>query len=298
MPARAAYRFLDPALLAALGDASLVARRPVDGFMYGAQASRLAGAGVEFSQYRAYQPGDDLRRLDWKLLARADRLFVREAEIETSATLRLVLDASASMGYAEDGRSLFDHARLVAGTLAALAERHGDAVGLVAVRDGAAAAVRPARGRRHLHRILHELETIEPRGRWPAWDGIEATLAATEGRGLVVVLSDLHERTDELRVAVRRLAALRQEVAVVHVEGGTERDFAWHGAVRFVELETGRTVDVDADRARAEYVRRREARLDDLRRTLAELGASYLRLALDRAPAPALRAWLARRGAA
>lgn len=90
-------RFLDPRTLAALGDLTLAARTVVDGFMYGVHPSRTPGAGLEFSQYRSYQPGDDVRRVDWKLFARSDRYFLRDAETDTSVAVRLVLDASESM---------------------------------------------------------------------------------------------------------------------------------------------------------------------------------------------------------
>ena len=93
-------------LLAALRDLELVARRVVDGIRFGAHPSRAAGEGVEFSQFRSYQLGDDLRRVDWKLFARSERFFVREAERETSVSVRLAVDASESMGYEEDGVSL------------------------------------------------------------------------------------------------------------------------------------------------------------------------------------------------
>src|SRR6185436_8854443 len=146
--------FISPKTLAALRDLELAARTVVDGFMYGVHPSRLPGAGLEFSQYRSYQPGDDPRRVDWKLFARSDRYFVREAEIETSVTVRLLVDASESMAYEEDGVSKFDYVRFAAAALGMLAHRQGDAVGLWAIRDGKIEVTPPRRHHHQLHQLL------------------------------------------------------------------------------------------------------------------------------------------------
>ena len=155
-------RFLPPSTLAALGDLELAARTVVDGLMYGVHPSRLPGPGLEFSQYRSYQPGDDPRRVDWKLYARSDRYFVREAEIETSVTLRILVDASESMTQEDSGLSKFDYARFAAAALALLAHRQGDAVGVWALRDGQIHTTPPRRHHHHLYQILHNLEQLEP----------------------------------------------------------------------------------------------------------------------------------------
>src|SRR5512146_3511293 len=107
------YRFIHPSALAAIRDLPLVARTVVDGFMYGAHHSRMPGAGLEFSQYRSYQPGDDLRRVDWKLFARSDRYFLRDAETDTSVTVRLILDASESMAEESNGLSKLAYGRML-----------------------------------------------------------------------------------------------------------------------------------------------------------------------------------------
>lgn len=285
---------LPPATLAALGDLELAARTVVDGLMYGVHPSRLPGPGIEFSQYRAYQPGDDPRRVDWKLYSRSDRYFVREAEIETSITVRLLLDASASMAQHDSGVTKFDYARLAAAALALLAHRQGDAVGLWALRDGAIHTTPPRRHHHQLHHLLHALEELEPGGTWPSWDQLES-LVATGGRGLVVILSDLHERAREITTVAGKLAAQRQEVLVLHLLGRVERDGDWHGLVTFEELETGRRVEVDADAARPAYLAALADELARLRHTLEERGIGYARFTLDQPLDAALRRFLGAR---
>jgi uncharacterized protein (DUF58 family) len=286
---------LDARTLASLGDLELVARRIVDGFMFGAHPSRVQGAGVEFSQYRSYQPGDDIRRIDWKLFARSDRYFLRESEVETSVSVRILLDASDSMRQAEDGVSKFAYARLLAAGLATLAFRQGDAVGLTALLDGGARALPPNRGRAHLGRILRELELLVPAGTWPGWQSAEGVLLSGAGRSIIFVLTDLHERSTEIRAALTKLAALGHDVAVLHLMGRRELEFDYGEELIFEELETGRTLEVSGAGARAHYLASLDAALRTLELDLGEQRIEYTRIRLDTPLDAALRQALARR---
>ncbi len=259
------YRFVTASTLALVRDLELAAHLVVDGMMLGRHTSRRAGAGLEFSQYRSYQPGDDLRRIDWKLLGRSDRYFVREAESETSVTVRLLLDATGSMAHEEEGISKLDYARYLAAALALLAHRQGDAVGLYILSDGRAVTLRPRREPSHLHRLLHELERTRPAGRWPVWSALERALAPDAARGITILIGDFHERSDEIRSSVRRLAGARHEVVCFQIVGDVEREFGYHGTVTLEELETGRRLDLVAERSRAAAVERFETQLRELR---------------------------------
>lgn len=286
---------LDARTLASLGDLELVARRVVDGFMFGAHPSRLQGAGVEFSQYRSYQPGDDIRRIDWKLFARSDRYFLRESEVETSVTVRLLLDASDSMRQEEDGVSKFTYARLLVASLATLAFRQGDAVGLTALHAGGARAWPANRGRAHLARLLHALEQLEPAGSWPGWKDAEAALLGGAGRSLTFVLTDLYEQDREIRAALRKLAALGHDVAVIHLMGRRELEFDYGSDMVFEELETGRTIDASGEAVRAHYLASLGESLRALELDLGEQRIEYTRIRLDTPLDAALRQALARR---
>jgi uncharacterized protein (DUF58 family) len=275
------YRFADPRALAALRDLELAARTVVDGLMLGAHVSHRSGAGLEFSQFRSYQPGDDLRRVDWKLYARSDRFFIREAETETSLAVRLVLDATESMAHVEETGTTFDYARFLVASLALLAQRQGDAAGLFAMRGGAIDVMQPRRDHQHLHRILHHLEGLEPRGAWPPWSRIEGALAAETTRGIVVIVSDLHERAGEIAQAAQRLAAARHDVRVVHLVGRSELEFPWQGSTLFEEAETGRQLELDASVARPAYLDGLLTEHRELARGLKERGVGYARVATD-----------------
>lgn len=289
------HRFIDPRALAAIADLQLVAKAVVDGFMFGPHGSRIAGAGLEFSQYRSYQPGDDPRRVDWKLYARSDRYYVREADAEMSVTVRFVLDASGSMAQDDGGLTKFDYARFLIASLGYLASVQGDEIALVALNDDRPVTVPAGRDRQSLHRFLHALETLEPAGRWPDWSTLEGRFTAAPRRELVVVVSDLHEHAAEITTMLSKVSALRNEALVLHVLARDELEFRYGGAVLFEELETGRTVEVDTDRIRADYVAAVERDLTMLRHTLQNARVAYRLFTLDQPLDYALRAYLAER---
>jgi uncharacterized protein (DUF58 family) len=288
---------LPPTTLAALRGLELTARRTLDGALIGGHASALPGAGLEFSQYRSYRPGDDLRRVDWKLFSRSGRYFVREAEGERSVTVRIVLDASASMEMTGAGGSKFDKARELAAGVAWLAHRQGDAVGVAVISDEARDAAAPSRSRHQVHRILDLLARATPRGRWPEWPRIEPLFTAASGRGIVVLISDLHDHGEELRVAARKLAAFGHDLAVLQLVTAEEEAFSWQGAVAFEELESGAIVELDADRARETYLAERARDRSQLARTFADLRADHCIISTQEETGPALRRWLATRTA-
>ena len=302
---------LDPRLLAATRGLALAARRLAAGVLPGLHASRQTGLAREFAQYRAYQPGDEPRHIDWKLLARSDRYFVRESEIETAVTVRLVLDATASMRHMDttgplSGQRKFDAARLLAAALALVAQAQGDAAGLHAAVDGKIVSALPGQHRPPFEHIVRTLERLEPAGRWPS-DGraLESAFAAgprpvtasTGGtREIVVVLSDLHEHAREIRAALAPLRARRHELLLLHLVGRDEADFPFHGPVRFEDWETGAAVETDADGVRAAWVEGQQQRVRAWRQAWAGGGRfDYACFRLDEPLDRALRAYLRRR---
>ena len=300
---------LDPHLLAATRGLTLAARQLVAGVLPGLHNSRQPGMAREFAQYRAYQPGDEPRHIDWKLLARSDRYFVRESEIETAVTVRLVLDATASMQHADTtgpgaGLRKFDAARLLAAALAYLTQAQGDLIGLHAVSGAGVVSVPPGIQRQPFERVVRTLERIEPAGRWPAdprplvaaLTAGTRTAAGPETREIVVVLTDGHEHGEEIRAALAPLRARRHELLLFHLVGRDEIDFPFHGPVRFEDLETGATLETDADAARAAWVAGQDEHTREWRRAWAGDGRfDYARFWLDEPLVRALRFYLSQR---
>lgn len=286
-------RFINPRILASISNLQLAAKTVVDGFMFGSHQSPKIGTGLEFSQYRSYEPGDDLRRVDWKMYARSDRYYVREAEIESSITVRFILDASASMLHDDSGLTKFDFARLVVAALAWLAHSQGDAIGLDAVNNQHRRRLLPHRGQKHLHRFYHQLEQAAPIGIWP----VELTneLHAANHRDIIVVVSDMHENSDEIEQALATLAALKNEVILFHVLGRNEIDFTYKGALTFEDLESGRSVHVDTDKIRQASVAKLQRRITSIRKKMHDQQISCELLAMDQPLELALRSFLTRR---
>ncbi len=287
---------LTPENLRAVAGLELAARRTVQALLAGLHQSRRTGSGQTFSQYRSYQPGDDLRRLDWKLYARSDRFYIREAELDAHLTLRLVLDASASMRHADiNGTTKMDYARYLIATLAWLAHQQGDALAFQALQEGRPRFLRPRLGRRWFHRLLHELLQLKPEGRFPDQLDPATQFSGRHGPELVVFISDLHEHGEELTRALRQLSQSPQEVLVFHLMARNEVELAYGGVVQLEDLESGQRVNIASKAQRAAYQRRLRAHLSELEHRMRGWGVTYQRIIIDTLPGDALRAYLTRR---
>ena len=237
--------------------------------------SRSRGAGLEFAQYRAYEPGDELRQIDWKLYARSDRFFVREAERESPLAVWLLVDASASMAQedaARKGWSRLAAAKGLAACVAELALRQGDRFGLVALRDDGVRLLAPGAGVRQRDRLLLELHGLQARGRWPSAEKLRPLWERIGAGDLVMLLSD---GFDEGAVDVMtRLAAARREVLTVRILTAEEREFPFEGGHRFHDPESGEELLGDGVAMRSDFL----ARFAQARRALdARMDASGIR---------------------
>lgn len=235
----------------------LRARRMAGAHGIGLHASRSRGAGLEFAQYRAYAPGDALRQVDWKLYARSDRFFVREAERESPLTLWLLLDASASAAQADQrrpGYARLDAMKTLAACAAEVALRQGDRFGLVAAHGDGLERVPAATGLRQRDRLWLALHRLRPHGTWPAPATLRPAWERIAANDLVLAIGDgFDERAGEL---LERLAAARREVLQLQVLTCDERDFPFAGGHRFLDPETGEDVLGDGAAMRADYLRR------------------------------------------
>ena len=243
----------------------LVTRRAVGQHGIGLHQSHSRGAGLEFAQYRAYEPGDELRQIDWKLYARSDKFFVREAERESPVAVWILLDASASMGQADAGRpdySRFDAAKAMAASIGELAMQQGDRFGLMALGDKGLTLLPPATGLRQRDRLLLDLLALRTATGFPPEDQLAPVWERIGAHDLVILLSDCF---DEGAVAlVEKLAAAGRETLVVEMLTLAERDFPFSGGYRFRDPETGEELLADGVALRAEFL----ARFGDARAAL------------------------------
>ena len=290
-------RFIDPRTLARVKDMPLVARSVAEGFLSGIQPSQQRGVGIEFSQYRAYEPGDEPKRIDWKLFARSDRYFVREADRESEIATWLVIDCSRSMAQRSESGAWdkFDYARHLAATLAYLAQRQGDLPGLLMLNTRQQLVVPPAAGERQWHRILKALHTVTAEGRFPDDASMLSLVRKLQLPSLVVVISDFHETRDELLSFMRGISTSRNDLIAVQLLCEDETAFPFRGAVDFEDLESGERILVSARAARAHYLEALEGYEARLRQAMAQLDVDLEIVDIDRPLDAALQAFLQRR---
>jgi uncharacterized protein (DUF58 family) len=305
---------VSPAELSALRDLELLARTTVEGLRQGLHRSPFHGYSAEFSQYRHYRPGDDLKYVDWKAFARTDRLYSRQFRETTNMSALFVVDVSRSMDFPHDeaaasrhagsaslaaAASKFALARATAAVLATLVIDQGDAAGLL-VLDGEGAGEThyvPARsGRHHLHLYLAELARLSCRGSATIAHALRRVTTLLRRRGLVVVISDLYDE-DAALTEVRRLSRMGHDVVVIHVMAREELTLPRGGAVEFEDLESGATLVTNAEAVAPEYERNMQAFLANVRQSAAREGVDYLQLVTGEPLEPALRRFLiGRRG--
>ncbi len=289
----------DPSTLSRYGGLGLVARTLVEGFLTGVHKSPYKGSSVEFAEHRPYARGDDIRRIDWRVLGKTDRHYIKEFEEETNLRAYLLVDASGSMGFRGQGPSKFDYARHVAACLAYLMLHQLDAVGLATMDSRLRHFLPPRASPKHLLRILRVLEETEPGGETalsPLWH--ELAGRQIRRRGLVAVISDCFDDLPALILALKHLRHFKHEVLLFHVLAPEEIEFPFHRPTRFDSLErAGDRRLVDPARLRASYRRRMEDFCRDLRERSRGIGVDYHLLRTDEPVDRALGAYLARRRA-
>ncbi|MEY4093408.1 MAG: hypothetical protein RLZZ53_607 [Acidobacteriota bacterium] len=279
--------------LQSLRDLELVTKATVEGLRQGLHRSPFHGYSAEFSQYRHYRPGDDLKYVDWKAFARTDRIYTRQFRETTNVSALCVPDASRSMNFG----AKFTMARTVAAILGTLVLDHGDASGVFAVSERAH-YLPPRSGRHQLRTLLSELASLEPTGTVSMAESLRRAAAVLKRRGLVIVISDLYEDQETIG-QVRRLARMGHDVIVVHVLAKEEVTLDVGGAAEFVELETGRKLLVQPSAARESYLTAVRNWMEEVERQVRRDGIDYLRLIAGEALEPALRRFLVgRKGAA
>ncbi len=275
---------IPPEIRSRLKRLSLRTRRNIGDRGFGLHQSRNKGAGIEFAQYRAYEPGDEPRRIDWKLFARSDRFFVREAEEESPIALWVLIDASASMGQADRARpdwSRMDAAKLLALCAAQLALMQGDRFGWIVLRDRGLALADPHRGRAQFERMQIELSRLEPAGTFPATQALTPIWDRIGARDLVLYLSDCF---DEGGIAlIERLAKAGREVLAVQMLTAEERDFPFDGGYRFIDPETGADLIGDGAGLRQTFLDRFAAARRALDERLDAAGIRHTSYVLDEA---------------
>lgn len=246
-------RFIDPETLVRIASLELVARTVVEGFISGLHRSPHLGFSVNFAEYRAYHPGDDIRKIDWNVYGRTDRFYVKEYEGETNTSLHILLDCSRSMSYGSKGIAKLEYGQFLAASLGYFAFKQRDSIGYVSYDEDLLEYI-PARGSTgHLNTVLHAIERAEA-GR--KTDFIKSLVKVSERlrrRGIVVVISDLYDEPAHVMNGLRHLAFRGHDVIVFQVLDHAELQFDFAAAAQFVDMETRAEMHVLPEYMRSQY---------------------------------------------
>ena len=277
--------------LQSLRDLELLTRATVEGLRQGLHRSPFHGYSAEFSQYRHYRPGDDLKYVDWKAFARTDRVYTRQFRETTNLSALFVVDVSRSMNFS----SKFGLARSIAAILGTLVLDQGDAAGLLAVGERTQ-FVPPRSGHHHLRVFLAEVSKLAAEGSASIEAALRQAATLMKRRGLIGVISDFYE--DEAALPqLRRLRRMGHDVIAIHTLSREELSLDIGGAAELVDLESGRKVLVQPSSIRDQYARSINEWLASVERTIRRDGMDYLRLTTAEPLEPALRRFLVgRRG--
>ncbi|WP_182866343.1 DUF58 domain-containing protein [Stieleria mannarensis] len=290
-PNTATESFFDPVLAERLSAIPLTTRQSMLGTVSGRHQSPHRGSSVEFAEYRRYQPGDDLRRLDWRAYGRSDRYYVKEFEADTNLRLVLVVDGSGSMGFGDKLHA----ARQIASTLAYIAIGQGDAAGMICASESDSQLLPPRRIAGQTSLLFERLKSIEAAGMTTLEQTLHRLAEMIRQRALIVVISDLLFEPSALRSAIEHLAFCKHDVALFHLMDPSELQPNWDRPIRLEDMEGEESMLVDPDEIAAGYEEAVREFLEKVERISRETSADYHRVMLDRPIEESLMRFLAGR---
>ena len=229
--------YFDPKVLTGLKYLYLRARFVVNGVMVGIHPSQSKGLSSEFEEHRGYSQGDDIRHIDWKAYAKFDRYFIKEYREATNLKAYIVMDSSSSMGYGSDGVSKFDYGSTLAASLAYLMLKQQDAVGLITFSNRIEKIIPPKATHDHLFAILKELEDRIPQGETSAASVLQELAASLKRRSLVILISDLLDKPEEVTRGLKQLRSRGSDIMVFHILDKDELQFPFREPSLFQDME-------------------------------------------------------------
>ncbi len=288
-------RFLDPATLAGISSLDLVAKTVVDGFVAGLHRSPDFGFSQEFAEYRAYVQGDDLRHVDWNVYARTDRTYLKRYRGETNSQLLILLDTSASMGFASGAVNKMDYARFLAASLVYLANLQRDAAGLIIFDEDVKSYIPPSTRQGQMFRLLHAIEAAAVGTHTDFAKPFAHFQQFLHRRGIVVVLSDFYEQPETIIKTVEPLRFHGNEVVLFQVLDPQEINPKFRDSVLLLDMETKSSIEVSPEYARTEYRQKITAHLEAIRDQAKSAGLDYFLMDTGRPLDEGLREYLALR---
>ena len=270
-----ANRFIDPKVLIKIQNLELVARSVVEGFVQGLHRSPYMGFSVDFASYREYQPGDEIRRIDWNVYSRSDKLYVKLYEGETNTRVLVMLDISGSMNYGSGEVKKIDYARILAASLTYFAHHQRDGVGLLTFDTQIRAHVPASRRRGQLLTILAEIDRIVPSEQTEFKKPLRFLAEYLTRRGVIVIISDLYDEPDNIIAGVKALRAKGNDIIVFHIMDNFELTFPFEDMAQFEDLETKKKLHVIPEYLRKQYLVILNEHMERIRKELAGTRIDY-----------------------
>jgi uncharacterized protein (DUF58 family) len=268
-------RFIDPKVLARIGNLEFVAKTVVDGLINGTHRSPFFGASVDFAEHRGYVAGDDIRRVDWRVFARTDKYYIKEFEADSNANFSVLLDQSKSMGFGGEISKL-DYAKTLAACLAYLANSQRDRVGMMTFDEDIVHHIPPSA--KHLDVVLHTLDKIEAKKQGQLVPPLKKLAEFFGRRGVVVVISDFYAEPEEVFEAVGPIRFRGNDVVLFHVLDPKEIDFSYTDASSFEDMESGDQMPIVPTKLAADYRALIQAHIETLTKEANRKQVDYMLL--------------------
>ena len=265
-------RFVDPVVLSRIGSLELVANTVVDGLINGTHRSPFFGASVDFAEHRGYVPGDDIRRVDWRVYARTDKYYIKEFEADSNANFSVLLDVSKSMGFGAKITKL-DYGKTLAACLAYLANSQRDRVGLITFDSEVVERI-PASAK-HLDVVLHTIEHAKPARPGELVGPLRKVAEHFGRRGIVVVISDFYAEPEEIFHAVGPIVHRGNDVALFHLMDPQEINFSFSEASSFEDMESGDQMPIVPGKLADDYRALVQAHIDTLSKKASQQPVDY-----------------------
>src|SRR5262245_11499053 len=281
----AGARFVDPNILARIGNLELLARAVVDGFINGLHRAPFFGASIDFAEHRQYVAGDDIRRVDWRLYARTDRYYVKQYEADTNTNFTVLFDISKSMSFSSGGVTKLEYGAYLGACLTYLAQRQRDRVGILTFDEDIVTHV-PASAK-HFDMVLHTLDRAKAERPGHLTAPLQKMAEHFKRRGILLLISDFYDEPSAILDAIKPLKFIGNDLNVFHVLDPREIDFAYDDASSFEDLESREQIPVVPDSFRAQYRQLVQEHIGALQHKFSEHRIDYATLVtsepLDRA---------------
>jgi len=240
-------------MVAMLDSVSLKAKMVVEGYIIGQHRSPYHGFSVEFAEHRSYEPGDEIRHIDWKLYGKTNRLYVKRYEEETNLRAHLILDTSMSMVYTSGGVSKLEYGSYLLAALSYLMIRQQDAAGVVLFDENIRSFIPPKSTPSHLNTLLNALDVKSPGEDTNIEPVLHEMAERIKKRGLVIIISDLFDDPENIMNGLKHFRHSKQEVILFHILDRNELEFDFNGRTKFVDMESGEEITTDPWHVKKEY---------------------------------------------